>query len=490
MARRLEQIIQNQWNDSQSMMWWNGQWLTAERVFDMSRRTEEVLKASGIGTGDRIITFLPVCPAFHFLCLAGWSLGATIVPLNALAKPQAVEAIVRRIDGAVSVLAPDLEPLKGNYEALGTPCVVTPLEGVLEGFTARRGEKDDSNALIFCTSGTTGFPKAVPLTHENIISDVEQSIAHAIRVHEKTCMFNVLPNFHTLGCVVSGVLPMAGGFRQVLRSSFLPVEGTMRAIEEGCVTMVVTVPTMLHFLTGMALKHNWKPSSLEMIISGGDRLDGALEQRAHQAFDARLVEGYGLTETSPVLAVTATDVTHRTGTVGTFLPEVEYRLTDLDGQPQSGDEGLLWVRGPSVVQHYFRDSVNTKERFDDGWFNTGDMVRVDETGVIAILERVSDLIIVGGFNVYPQEVEEVLESHEAVAASAVVGCRQSVTGETIYGFIVLKDGHAVSASELTDWCRDRLPHYKLPRRIEFLSELPRNPLGKVLRRALREKCDS
>lgn len=490
-GKRLEELISEAWASPRSQMWYQGQWRSSDWLFRASETMECSLREAGFGAGQRLLALLPVCPEFHALSLACWRLGGTIVPVNTAAGIGAIESVVRRADASLAVLGPETLPHKADMESWGQPCANVSPEGELSSVKVRATQQDDpETAVIFFTSGTTGVPKGVPLTHGNLRSNIESAVQHAIELTDDMVMLNVLPNFHALGCVVSGWLPLVAGIKQAMVRSFLPVSAVVEAAQASHANLSVMVPTMLHFLVGTLLKARTSLPDMRLVISGGDRLATNLELRAREVFSgARLVEGYGVTESSPVLAVTALGREHRTGTVGTFLPGVEYKLQGLDGKPAQGNEGELWVRGPSITTHYFRDPENTALRFKDGWFGTDDQVRIDPDGTITILERVSDLIIVGGFSVYPQEVEAVLASHPAVRQAAVVGHRQSVSGEVVRGFVVLADGASVSSSELIEWCRQRLPHFKVPRKIEFLSELPVNALGKVLRRKLRELCE-
>ena len=488
--KRLEKVIAEQWSFSQQMVWYDGEWWTTGRLFGLAEENRRVLEAAGFGAGDRAATLLPNCPAFHALCLACWQLGGSVAPLNPLAGAQAVAASVAHSAPVVLIAAPNLKPQEEKFAALGIPLLFLEDKGVLPAFKAASAPKSSEDmALLFYTSGTTGTPKGVPLTHDNIYWGLTEALAQGIPEYKEDTLLNVLPNFHTLGCIVSGIMPMMVGIRQAIRSNFMPVEGTLRAIDEAEVTLLITVPTLLHFLCGAAVKNSWTPRRLKKIVSGGDRLSAVLRARVAKYLNARVIEGYGLTECSPVLAVQVPEGSPE-GSVGPMLKSIQYVLKDVDGHPLTGDEGVLWVKGPSVASEYFNAPEISREQFVGGYVNTGDMVRVDEGRNEFIMERVSDLIIVGGFNVYPQEVEQVLNAHPLVRESAVVGIERAVTGQVVRAFVIPKEGAAIAPSELVEWCRERLPHYKVPRRVELLTEFPRNALGKVLRRKLREKCQN
>ena len=486
---RLEETIALKWSAVQPMAWFEGEWWSAERMFRLVDENVKRLKEAGFSAGDRIVTMLANSPSFLAICMAAWKLRGTVATLNALAGPQALAAQIRHSMPAVIAASPALKSAAEVFSKIPVPTVFVGEKNALPEFKAVPSVKSDENAaMIFYTSGTTGTPKGVPITHKNIISCTNQVLHQVLPDIKEQCMLNVLPNFHTLGCIVAGFMPLIIGIRQVIRSSFMPVENTMRAIDEGGASLLITVPTLLHFLCGAAAKAGWKPRYVKYVVSGGDRLSPALRARTEEFLGAHVIEGYGLTECSPILAAQATGGSPE-GSVGPLLDEIEYQLHDMDGGLLTGDEGVLWVKGPSVASGYFNAPEITADKFKDGWFNTGDMVRVDEGRNVFIKERVSDLIIVGGFNVYPQEVEAVLNSHPSVRESAVIGVSRSVTGQMVRAYAILREGQAVSPAELVEWCRQRLPHYKVPRHVEIVSDFPRNSLGKVLRRRLREKYE-
>jgi long-chain acyl-CoA synthetase len=272
--------------------------------------------------------------------------------------------------------------------------------------------------------------------------------------------------------------------------SFIPVKNTLEALEAAEVETMVSVPAMLPFLEGACEKTGVPLPALRYILTGGGKLDRLLEERIRKSMHVICFEGYGLTECSPVVSCNPSEKTRKPGTVGPPLPGYEIQIRDLDNNPiTSSSEGVLWVRGPSVVEGYFNAPELTAERFVDGWFNTGDIVHIDEDGYITILDRASDLIIVGGFNVYPQEIETALSSHPAVRAAAVVGMHHGISGEVPKAFVVPEEGAHVTSQELIQHAKKHLAHFKVPRKIAFVDELPVSSTGKVLRRVLRQRYD-
>ena len=484
---RLEERIAKSWPDlDKTMAWFDGEEWSARRMFGLVEENVKQLKAAGFSAGDRIVTLLANSPAFYALCIAAWKLKGAVATLNAMAGPQALAAFIKHTMPSVIVGAPALKAHAAAFGKLPIPLVFLDSKSALPEFKALPSVKTPEDvAMIFYTSGTTGTPKGVPLTHANIGADLDNVLAQVCPDIMECAMLNVLPNFHTLGCIVSGLMPMLVGIKTVILENFMPVEKTVRAIDEGGANFFTTVPTLLHFLCGAAAKSGWRPKGMKYIISGGDRLLPQLRARVEQMFGCTLIEGYGLTECSPILACQVEGSPH--SSVGHFLKDIEYKLCDLEGNAVDAKEGVLWVKGPNVMGAYLNAPQITAEKIKDGWFNTGDMVSIDDNGDVTVQERVSDLIIVGGFNVYPQEVEAVLNTHPSVKESAAVGVSRSVTGQMVRAFVIMKEGMDSTSAELVAWCRERLPHYKVPRSIKTVTDFPRNALGKVLRRKLREE---
>ena len=264
----------------------------------------------------------------------------------------------------------------------------------------------------------------------------------------------------------------------------------MKAILEAPVTVLFAVPAIFSYLIGAVKRGAFPREGLnrtKLLISGGDRLNPNLHEQALQLVGKDIMEGYGLTETSPVVAVNRSYATHRTGTVGPFIGGYEWHLRTREGRPTTGDEGVLWLRGASVTRGYFRAPELTAERFDGDWFDTGDYVRIED-GYIRILDRVTDIIIVGGFNVYPQEVENALAEHPDVQTAIVVGMPHPVSGEIAKAFVQLREGGTATERDLIKFAKERLAHFKVPRSVEFVNSFPLSGTGKILRRVLRQQA--
>jgi long-chain acyl-CoA synthetase len=276
---------------------------------------------------------------------------------------------------------------------------------------------------------------------------------------------------------------------QAIVPGFMPPSHTIRAIVGAEVNFMFVVPAVISYLLA-AIEKGDAPKDLlkryKMIITGGDRLSDNLHDTAIRVGGIDIAEGYGLTETSPAIALNRNYEAHRRGTVGQFVRGCEWRLKTESGDDSDKNEGVLWVRSPSLTSGYFRAPEITAERFKDGWFNTGDYVQVED-GYLKILDRITDIIIVGGFNVYPQEVELTLNGHPAVRSSIVVGMPNKLGGELPKAYILKEEGAEVTGREIVKYCKDRMAHFKIPRKVEFIDEFPVSNTGKILRRVLRDR---
>ncbi|MBQ9564933.1 MAG: AMP-binding protein [Synergistaceae bacterium] len=487
--------------------WWDGVWHTRGELWTLSSAYESSLQSAGFSKGQRLAALMPDCPATLALMLAVWRLGGAVCPLNEKAGATSLTKTLALLKPFVVVVSDSVKgELTGAIEEAGFPCVVChtddgqgpfPSDG-LPSFEGTPAAPDPENlAVIFSTSGTTGEPKAVPLTHDNLADNCRACLEHVPALKDNDNIFlNVLPNFHAFGFTISGLLPLFLGAPQVLVPSFMPPQNVLRAVEEAGANILLLVPTMVGFLTSMLERAGRRMKGIKILIAGGDRYNVKIDSRVTSAFGVPLMEGYGITECSPVLAVNPDPTTRRLGTVGRPLPRFELQLRDENGKVlQGANEGVLWTRGPSVAAGYYHDPEATAERFDkDGaleggpspWFNTGDYVKLED-GRIRIIDRVTDIIIVGGFNVYPQEVEAALAEHPAVLAAAVVGVPSGISGEVPKAFVVRDKDTPVTDAELIRFCKAHLSHYKVPRSVEFVDTLPISSTGKILRRVLRQR---
>ena len=493
MYERLESIIDPilAENKEANCFWWDGKWYSKSDFSNLTAQCEEALKKSGFGKGQRLAVLMPNCPMIPALSLACWRLGGTISPLNVKSGMPSLIGTLELIEPFAVVMSDTIREEAGAFLLeKGFACVTCPPVGPLQPVKGKVSSIDTPDtSVIFATSGTTGLPKAVPLSHGNIYDNCVKT-REAIRVLRPGDVFlNVLPNFHSFGYTTSIVLPLTMDARFAIVPGFLPPPQTIRAIKEAEVSIMFGVPTVFSYLIS-AMERGSAPkdlfSSAKVMISGGDRLGANIHEIAMRVVGKDVMEGYGLTETSPVVCVNRSYEEYRSGTVGPFLRGYEWHLRTEKGEKTDKDEGVLWVRGPSVTDGYFRAPEMTAERFEDGWFNTGDYVRVED-GFVKILDRVTDIIIVGGFNVYPQEVELVLHAHPAVKTAIVVGMPHPRQGEVPKAFITKAEGADVTELEIVRYCKEQLAHFKVPRKVEFVDDFPLSGTGKILRRVLRER---
>jgi long-chain acyl-CoA synthetase len=500
---RLEEIIDANLkaNPEEHCFWWENKWYTRADFSRLVDSYEASLAASSFGRGQRLSVLTANCPMILALSVAIWRRGGTISPLNVKSGAISLIGTLELIDPFAVVtsdtIGDDVTELLREHSF---PCVkCAPFEDLpkIEGKISPIETSD--TAIIFATSGTTGLPKAVPLTHKNIESDCAGTKEALRGLAAGDIFLNALPNFHSFGYTVNMALPLIMNGKIAIVPSFLPPSQTINAILSSGVTIVFGVPAVFSFLLS-AIERGSAPKDLfaktKYLVTGGDRLSDNLHDMAERLIGKDIMEGYGLTETSPVISLNRSYAEHRRGTVGPFIKDYEWQLRDEKGVNAGGDnpragEGVLWVRGSPVSLGYFRAPETTAERFDGAWVNTGDYVRLEDGGddgvFIRILDRVTDIIIVGGFNVYPQEVELILHSHPAVKTAIVVGMPHPVNGEVPKAFIMKNDGAEVTDLEIVKYCKERLAHFKVPRKVEFVGDFPLSSTGKILRRVLRER---
>ncbi|MCL2767860.1 MAG: AMP-binding protein [Synergistaceae bacterium] len=489
--RRLEEIIYEKLNKNlnENGFWWDGKWYTNEFLLNLTEATVNVLSKSGFSKGQRLSVLMPNCPMVLALMIACWKLGGAINPLNVKAGADSLLGTLRLVEPFAVVVSNEVKNEAGGLiENNGYPLVVCNEMGPLPEFTGISSKaEEESLAVIFATSGTTGMPKAVPLSHLNLAANVDGMMTALTDLKKGDALLNILPNFHSFGYSACTLLPIFLEGSQVLVPGFLPPLRALKAIVEAPVTVLIIVPAMLNYLLAAIEKGAPRPENLRLIITGGDRYNVDMDEKLKALMGKGNLQGYGLTETSPVLAVNRNYDENRLGTVGPFLKYVEWQLRPDGNRPMVQGEGVLWVRGKSVTNRYFRDPEMTAARFDsDGWFNTGDYVSVND-GYLKILDRVTDIIIVGGFNVYPQEVERIVNMHPAVQSSIVVGIPHPSSGEIPKIFILKKDEAEVTDIEIIQYCKKHLDHFKVPRKVEFVDGWPLSGTGKILRRVLKER---
>jgi long-chain acyl-CoA synthetase len=471
--------------------------LTYAQLHEASRRMSTLLAEHGVEPGDRVAIMLPNVPAFPIAFYGALAAGAVVVPMNPLLKSREVSYYLS--DSAAKVVlawyTAVAEAAKGAADAgAETIGVQTPdMSGLLDGCAAAEGHAsraDDDDAVILYTSGTTGRPKGAELTHAGLVRNAELTARTLLRNEPDDVMMGCLPLFHVFGltCGLNASVATAGTLTLLPR--FDPAKA-LEIIQRDAVTIFEGVPTMYAAMLHLPGAEPAQTATLRVCVSGGASLPVEILRGFEEKFGCMILEGYGLSETSPVASFNHPDRVRKPGSIGTPIEGVQMRLIDDQGQPvPDGEIGEIAIRGHNVMKGYWGKPEATAEAIKDGWFRTGDLAKVDEEGYYYIVDRKKDLIIRGGYNVYPREIEEVLHEHPAVAEVAVVGLPHPELGEEIGAAVALKPAATATPAELIAYARDKVAAYKYPRRVWLVEELPKGPTGKILRREVHPPEDA
>ncbi len=455
-------------------------------------RVAGLLKDKGVQPGDRVGIMLPNVPYFAIAYYGVLRAGGVVVPMNVLLKGREV-AFYLSDPGAKHLFAWHgfLEAAQEGAKEAGAE--VIPVEpGKFEQLLAEAprapedAERDGSDtAIILYTSGTTGTPKGAELTHANMRDNCRYGGVDLVGMNETDVVLGALPLFHSFGQTCCMNTAVRAGACLTLIPRFDPGKA-LEIIQRDEVTMFDAVPTMYHAILNHPERGNFDTSSLRLCCSGGSAMPVEVMRSFEEAFDCKILEGYGLSETSPVASFNHPDRERKPGSIGTPIQGVEMKVVDDDGNdvPQ-GEVGEIAIRGHNVMKGYWNRPDTTEEVMTGGWFHTGDMARVDEDGYFFIVDRKKEMIIRGGYNVYPREIEEVLYEHPAVSEAAVVGIPDDSLGEEVAAAIVLREGAEAAADDIRAFVKERVAAYKYPRAIWFADELPKGPTGKILKREIK-----
>jgi len=453
----------------------------------------------GLQPGDRLAIICGNNWYFVASYLAALGAGLVAVPLNPISPPVELTNQINTVGARGVVVGPTARTLFETLDRSAVPtidvfigCGFVPDGGVgHEDLVTREpaaiAERDDADvATLIFTSGTAGSPKAAMLTHGNLRANIAQVLSTPGNAQNADdVVFAVLPMFHIFGLNVVLGVTLAVGARMLLVERFDPISA-IESIQKHQATVVTGPPTMWAAWAGLPESPEGAFDSVRLAVSGAARLPDEVARSMQRRYGVHLTEGYGLTEASPVVT-SAVGVDAPMGSVGVPVPGLELRLVDEDGDDVLvGDPGELWVRGPNVFAGYWGDAEASARTVNpDGWLITGDVATVDDDGFLYLVDRVKDLIIVSGFNVYPAEVEEVLMQHPAIDACAVVGVPHPYSGEAVKAYVVTVRGESIEEDEVVRFCASRLARYKCPEKVWFVDEVPQGMGGKVLRRALR-----
>ena len=507
-----------------------GRTISYAQLAQQARKFSGVLSGLGVGRGTRVGLILPNSPQAVVALFGALRLGATVVQNNPLytarelghqladagvevlvcldlvydrvkavrsqtaIREVIVTSVLDELPGIKRVLAPYTKKGKAATAGIGKDEPVKRWREVLGSAPpapeAAEVDADHDLALLQYTGGTTGVSKGVMLTHANLRANVEQVRAWFPDADPgREVMMAVLPFFHVYGLTVCLLLGLRIGAALVLLPRF-DLDGVLAAVDKYRPTLFPGVPTMYVAINSAVEKGGHDLSSIKACLSGAAALPVEVAERFERFSGGRLVEGYGLSETSPVAIANPIYGKRKAGTIGMPIPDTLARVadpTDPSKTMPAGERGELALAGPQVMLGYWNRSDETAQVLRDGWLLTGDMAVMDEEGYFSIVDRKKDLIIAGGYNVYPREVEEVLYENPKVLEACVAGVPDSYRGEIVKAFVVLRSGEQATQDEIREFAKARLAAYKVPRSVEFRDELPKTLIGKVLRRALVEE---
>jgi long-chain acyl-CoA synthetase len=471
-------------------------------------RLASALRAHGVRAGQPVGLHLPNVAAYPISFFALQRLGATVVPMNPLYKPDELAYILGDAGIATAItaapllpgllagagaagIAPRLLVLGGAQVPGGLPAGALDWHAAVAAGTPDPVRPDapvgpDDVATCLYTSGTTGRPKGTMLTHDNLTFDIQAAV-QVFTVSSADRFLCVLPLFHSFAQMACLIAATYAGAALVVLPRFRPTE-VLEAIGRERITIFPAVPAMYAaMLAAIRDPQTYDLSTLRLAITGGAPMPLPVLHAFEHDFHVTVLEGNGPTEASPVAYVNPERGPRKPGSVGLPLPGVEVRIVDADDRDvPPGEPGEILIRGRNVMKGYHHQPELTARVLRGGWLHTGDVGRRDEDGYIYIVDRIKDLILVGGLNVYPREVEEALAGHPAVAEACVVGAPDSLRGEEVVAFVVAR-GQRPPAAELIAHCRRLLANYKCPRRIVYLDEMPRNATGKADKQALRQQ---
>jgi len=512
-----------------------GRWLldasiSYRELNSLADRFAAALQKMGVQKGDRVAVHLPNCPQFVIGYYGILKAGAIAVPCNPLYVARELEHQLNDSETETILTMSafyntvksirDKTPLKRvivtNIKEYFPPLLRTLFTLAKEKKEGHRvdisGDPDtywfqdvlrdappaptpvevtqQDTAVLLYTGGTTGVPKGAELTHRNLVTNAIAVGKWGKMREGQEVMLTALPLFHSYGMTVCMNSSIAGGSTLVLIPNPRDILHIMKAIEKYKVTFFPGVPTMYVAINTHPKVHEFNLRSIVACLSGAAPLPVEVQQKFQELTGGKLVEGYGLTESTPVTHANPIYGRNKIGTIGVPIPDTEAKIVDVETGTREmpiGEPGELIIRGPQIMKGYWNRPEETAQTLRDGWLYTGDIATMDEDGFFTIVDRKKDMIIAGGYNIYPREVEEVLYRHPKVQEAAVAGIPDPYRGETVKAYVVLKPGETATEEEIIAFCRENLAKYKVPRAVEFRDSLPKTMVGKILRRALREE---
>lgn len=504
--------------------------LTYRQLDELVNRCAAGLQRMGVRKGDRVALLLPNTPQYVLAYYAILRAGGIAVPCNPLYVARELQHQIRDSGSRI------IFTLSSFYHTVKEAQPGTPLEQIIVTnikeyfppllrflFTVAKEAKEghrvditadptarwlqnflatapatsktvetglDDTAVLLYTGGTTGTPKGAELTHRNIMANAVQTGVWFSAAPGEEIILSALPVSHSYGMTTAMNFPVAMGGTMVLIANPRDIGDVLKNIQHCQPTAYPAVPTMYVAINNHPEVSKYNLRSIKACISGGAALPVEVQKRFQEITGARLVEGYGLSETSPVTHANPIYGENRIGTIGLPWPDTEARIVDVETGTRElppGEIGELVVRGPQVMKGYWQRPEETAVALREGWLYTGDVARMDADGYFQIVDRKKEMIIASGFNIYPREIEEVLYEHPKVREAVAIGVPDPRRGETVKVFLALKEGQTATPEEIIEFCRGKMARFKVPAAVEFRSELPKTMVGKVLRRVLREE---
>jgi long-chain acyl-CoA synthetase len=509
--------------------------LTYRQLDEAVNRFAAGLQKMGVNKGDRVAIMLPNCPQFIIAAYGTWRVGGIVVCCNPLYVAREIEHLVKDSGAETFVVMSQLyDGVKSIRASTGLRrVIVTNIKEYFPGllkllFTMAKEKKEghwvdisgvadtywfqkviedgpahpapvavdpQEVAVLIYTGGTTGGPKGAQLTHYNLVSNAVALNIWAQARESQDVMLAVMPYFHSYGLTVGMNVPIATAQTIVQIPNPRDMTHVLQSIQKHRVTYYCGVPTMFVGFLNFPARNQFNVSSLRFAVSAAAPLAPETQEQFQTVTGGKMLEAYGLTETSP--CATMDPVEHpKLRSIGVPIPDTDVKIVDLDTGTQElavGEIGEIIIKGPQVMKGYWNlptetaNALRTGPDGQPGWFFSGDIGFIDEEGYFHISDRKKDMIIAGGYNIYPADVEAVLFEHPKVKEAAVIGLPDERLGETVKAFVVLKDGETATEEEIIAFCRERMAAYRVPRAVEFRQDLPKSIIGKVLRRELREQ---
>lgn len=461
-------------------------------------RMAAVLTAHGVKEGDHVVVMMPNCPEVTAAFQAVWKIGAVIIPITPMLNAREAGYIIENSDSKVAITNPVLAQRVKDATASNPDfkdlLVVgeTSVEGAvniaaeIEAATAVEtlaDRSDDELALLLYTSGTTGHPKGVMLTHGNMYSNANAA-SKLSQIDPFASFLSVLPLSHSFGVMTMNVGHILGSQAALL--THFDVAQVHQVIQDYKVERFAAVPTMFTYMINFPERDKFDVSSLVKVHSGGAALPNEVRLQFQDMYSCEVSEGYGLSETSPTATGYGEGEDYRVGSVGKSIPGVDVQIMDAEMNTlPAGEPGEICIKGPNVMKGYWKNEAATTDAMRGDWFRSGDVGYMDEDGFVYITDRTKDLVIKGGENISPREIEEAIHSHPSVSECAVIGIPDEKYGENICAVVALKPGQEATESEIQAHAGKFVTKYKIPGSVVFQSFLPKNPIGKILKKDLR-----